>query len=73
MATGQQRHARVPTDAARDRAKCRVRKRGCSVFLRDVINHFTIPSAYASRLLAQGVLGGKIRHQGPRKGWIAVE
>jgi hypothetical protein len=50
-----------------------VRKRGCSVFLRDVSTHFAVPSAYASRLLAQGVLGGKIRHQGPRKGWIVVK
>jgi hypothetical protein len=49
-----------------------VRERGDSVFLRDVTNHFAIPSAYASRLLAQGVLGGKLRHQGPRKGWTAV-
>lgn len=30
------------------------------------------PSAYASRLFAQGVLGGKIHHQGPCKGWTAV-
>jgi hypothetical protein len=45
-----------------------VRERGDSVFLRDVSSHFAIPSAYASRLLAQGVLGGKIHHQGPCKG-----
>ncbi len=45
-----------------------VRERGDSIFLRDVSSHFAIPSAYASRLFAQGVLGGKIHHQGPCKG-----
>ncbi len=48
-------------------------QRGDVVYFRDVCAHLGRQGSFASRLLAQAVLSGKVRNQGHQQGWIAAE
>ncbi|QDU76891.1 hypothetical protein Pan97_39480 [Bremerella volcania] len=50
-----------------------VREQDDVVFLGNVADHLGVRRPYASRLLAQAVLSGKINNLGHQKGWIAAE
>jgi hypothetical protein len=43
------------------------------VYLGEVAEGLGIHKAFASRLLAQAVLAGKIRNLGHQKGWTAIK
>ena len=43
------------------------------VFIKDLARAFKIREPYASRLLVQAVLSGKVRNLGYQKGWMAVK
>jgi hypothetical protein len=49
-----------------------IRQRGDVVFFRDVCEHLDRRGSFVSRLLAQAVLSGNVRHLGHQRGWMAV-
>jgi DNA invertase Pin-like site-specific DNA recombinase len=63
----------IPSPGRWREAAAFVRAQDGVVFIRDVSRQFGIRQPYASRLLAQAVLSGKVRNLGHQQGWIAAE
>jgi DNA invertase Pin-like site-specific DNA recombinase len=63
----------VPSPGRWRDAAAFVRGHGGTVYVNDVAAGLGIHKAFASRLLAQAVLAGKVRNLGHQKGWTAVK